>query len=186
MDMMRLDRKKLEARLAARKLSLAGLAAAAGVSRQSIYTMLKGRSVLSTPMEKILAALGADVDDLVSRAPGPAALIGRAPAPVRAAIEVLTAYARERGATLFLIGSRARGEGRKAGSDWDFALSFAGGRGPDDFVTLKNRAIDAAFPYPVDVVDLGASPAWFRESIGEDAVALVGEGTIAAAGGGAS
>lgn len=173
--MLRLDRGKLTKLMAARGLSLARLAATSGVSRQSIYNMLSGRSVLSTPLEKILMALAADVDEVVSKAPGPREVFRRAPDRVQAAFAILREYALQHGASLFLIGSRARGTRGRAGSDWDFALQFPSGKRPGDFVSVKNRAIDAAFPYPVDVVDLSASPEWFLKSIEGGAVLLAGQ-----------
>ncbi|MFH0799032.1 MAG: helix-turn-helix domain-containing protein [Pseudomonadota bacterium] len=177
--MLRLDRKRLESVLAARGLSLAGLAKACGISRQSIYNMFRGRSVLSAPLEKIIRELRTGLPDIVVEDASEDGVFARAPEKVQDAVVVLKGYALRESADLFLIGSRAR---RKRGvrSDWDFAIYFPDGRHRHSLASVKAKASDAAFPHRIDVVCLNFAPPWFMKSIEASAKRIVGETTTAA------
>lgn len=171
--MLQVDQEKLMRLLDARRVSLNGFAKACGVSRQSIYNMFRGKSVLSVPFEKVLLTLGVGFEEIVAGARAPARMFEEMPKKVKEALHLLKEYALRTKASLYLIGSRARGK-KGTRADWDFAFRFSSGKRPDDFVALKNRAADVAFPYPIDIVDISSSPDWFCESIEKDAVPLVG------------
>ena len=172
-----MDRKKLDSLLAERGLSLNAFAKECGVSRQSLYNMFHGRSILSTPMRKVLSFLHVGIEDVVEEAPGLETVLAGAPDSIVRSAGLLRDFAIEHGAELFLIGSRARGK-KGITSDWDFAVYFPTGDTPAGFASLKLDAVDAAFPYRVDVVLLGNAPDWFIKSIEEDAVCLTGGSSV--------
>ena len=171
--MLKLDRKKLESSLSLRGENLSQLARSCGMSRQSLYEMFEGKSIFSTPFEKLLGELmipfgRITVDDENILAP-----LHDAPLQVRRVVLSLQRYAVQHNADLFLFGSRARGK-KGIRADWDFALFFPSGRQPKSFASLKINAEETAFPYRVDVLCLNDAPAWFLNSVSSDALRLHG------------
>lgn len=172
--MLILDRKRLEDAARRRGFTLNGLAREAGISRQSIYNMFRGRYLLSTPLEKLLRVLEANFSDLATSTGAGNDMILAAPVGIRNACSILKDYAAREGADLFLIGSRARGR-RGFRVDWDFAIYFPDGRSHPEFAALKFKASDAAFPHRIDLVCLNFAPPWFIASVRGGAVRVFGE-----------
>lgn len=172
--MLLLSRDKLNKMLKKKGLSLAKFARSCGISRQSLYNMFRGRSVLSAPMEKLLLSLGVGLEDVVKKSVTTTKVLNEAPEQIKKVRLLLENYAKKYDASLFLIGSRARGK-KGITSDWDFAFYFPSVKRPDDYAVTKYRAIDAAFPYRIDVVNLNDAPGWFLQSIEEDSILLFGK-----------
>lgn len=172
--MVNLDRDKLNKLLKKRGVSLVQFAKNCGISRQSLYNMFHGRSVLSVPMEKLLMSLRVDLEDIVKKTATTAEPLKKAPEQIKRVQLFLEDFAKKHDASLFLIGSRARGK-KGITSDWDFAFYFPSVKRPDDYAMIKYKAIDAAFPYRIDVVNLNDAPEWFLQSIEKDAILLSGK-----------
>ena len=169
--MFLLDRKKFEALLTKRGQTLSKLAGDCGISRQSLYAMFNGESIFSTPFQKILRTLGVEFEQLVSSRG--THVLESAPLRIQKAALELETYAHHCSADLFLFGSRARNKlGIRA--DWDFAFFFPKDQKPSRFAVLKERVQDIAFPYRIDIVHLNDAPAWFLQSVAEDAVRIAG------------
>lgn len=170
--MILVDKDKLGQLLASRGMSLAQLARGAGISRQSIYDMFQGKSIFTRPFEKIMHELGVDFSELLSQSSRLDDILGEAPDSVRRAALELQRYAERKKATLFLIGSRARGK-KDLRADWDFGLYFTG-KLPINFARTKQRLKDRAFPHRLDIVDLSSAPSWFLQSVADDALHMTG------------
>ena len=170
---MELDRNKLQGFLSSRGLSLKAFARQCGISRQSIYNMMEGKSVFSKPLEKIMAELGVELDDLMRTRPSVEAILEGAPRTIQRAALQIQEYVRQQEADLFLIGSRARGK-KGIRSDWDFAIFYPDEKEHLDLVLLKQRCVDAAFPHRIGIVNITAAPKWFLQSIAKDALRLEG------------
>jgi len=67
-------------------------------------------------------------------------------------------------ARLLLFGSRAIGKGHR-GSDWDIAIQADTALSWDRFAVAKQQCQETAWPYRVDVIDLGRAPAEFRRQV---------------------
>jgi len=175
--MLSVDRNKLNKLLKKRGISLSQFAKDCGISRQSLYNMFRGKSVLSAPMEKLLLYLHVDPEDVTIRSVKTENVFQDAPSQIKNVFQMLENYAKKHNAGLFLIGSRARGK-KGIRSDWDFALYFPSGKKPADFAVVKFKAEDAAFPYRIDVVNLNDAPEWFFESVEKDAILLFGKADL--------
>lgn len=171
--MLRIDRKKLEPFLSGQNQHLSHLAAACGISRQSLYKMFRGESIFSTPFEKLLNELKVPFEQIVVDDEQLAISLRDAPSQIRTAALTLQHYATQRGADLFLVGSRARGK-KGIRADWDFALFFPTQKKPKDFSSVKIKTEEMAFPYRIDVLCLNDAPEWFLNSISADALRLCG------------
>lgn len=172
--MLSLDRNKLNKHLKEKGMSLSQFAKKCGISRQSLYNMFRGKSVLSAPMEKLLFFLGVDLEDVSAKWVRIENLFQDAPAQIKKVFRMLEDYAKKHGASLFLIGSRARGK-KGIRADWDFAFYFPSDARPADFAVVKFKAEDIAFPYRIDVVNLNDAPEWFLESAEKNAILLSGK-----------
>lgn len=170
---MELDRAKLHGLLSSRGLSLNAFAKQCGISRQSVYNMMEGKSVFSKPFEKIMAELNVEFEDLMRARPSVENILASAPRTVQRAALQIQEYVRQRKADLFLIGSRARGK-RGIRSDWDFAIFYPDGKEHSELVPLKQRCADAAFPHRIGIVNITTAPQWFLKSIVGDALRLEG------------
>ena len=175
MSMTCVDKEKLNQLLLSRGISLAQLAKGAGISRQSLYDMFRGQSIFTRPFEKIVHELGVDFSELLAQSSRLDGILGDAPDAVRRAALELQRYAERKKATLFLIGSRARGK-KDFRADWDFGIYFRG-KLPTDFARIKQRLKDRAFPHRLDIVDLSSAPPWFLPSVAEDALHMTGAAT---------
>ncbi|MFH1830041.1 MAG: helix-turn-helix domain-containing protein [Pseudomonadota bacterium] len=171
-----MDRKKLETLLCSRGTSLNQLAKKCGISRQSLYNMFEGKSVLTKPFEKLLSVLGVDFDDIVTGQTQLEDIFSSAPDKVRKAALALLEYAQNKDADLFLIGSRAKGK-KGVRPDWDFAIYFPDLKMHLDLASLKQRVSDIAFPHRIDIVDFTSAPDWFKRSIADDAIRMSGATT---------
>lgn len=173
-SMLILEREKLKTVIKRNGLSLNQLAAKCGVSRQSIYNMLNGKSVFNTTFEKILDCLDVNFEEItVSKDERAVLAMKKAPAKIQRIALALSLFAKGNKASLFLFGSRARGCERTR-ADWDFGVSLPEKGMCREFVILKQKLVDEAFPYRVDIVDVSSAPDWFIQSIVDDVIPLVG------------
>ena len=170
---MELDRTKLQGLLSSRGLSLNTFAKQCGISRQSIYNMMEGKSVFSKPFEKIMAGLNVEFEDLMSARPSVETILESAPRTVQRAVLQIQEYVRQQKADLFLIGSRARGK-KGIRSDWDFAIFYPDEKGHPELALLKQRCMDVAFPHRIGIVNITIAPPWFLKSTVKDALRLEG------------
>lgn len=172
-----LDRKKLGLELKARGISLSRFAAECGISRQSLYDMFNGGSIFSVPFSKVLSYTGLAFEDLVSKGSKFESIISGAPEGIRKATLYLQKFSEKHNASLFLIGSRARGK-RGPRADWDFAIYFSDKRRRRSLALIKQRMEDIAFPHRIDLVDLNSAPRWFLRSIEHEAISLCGASKV--------
>lgn len=172
--MLHLDRSQLEVALAKRGLTLSQLCRKAGISRQSVYAMLAGRSIYNSSFLKILRVLGPDASEITVLESPLKRLSARMPEGVRKAALLLYEHAMSFGATLVLFGSRATSRAR-AGSDWDFGLYYPSRVPSAALAQLKPKAQDLAFPIGLDVVCLNRAPSWFWEALRGESVLLCGD-----------
>lgn len=170
---MELDRTKLQGLLSSRGFSLNAFAKQCGISRQSIYNMMEGKSVFSKPFEKIMAELNVELEDLMRERPSIEAILESAPRAVQRAALQIQEYVRQQKADLFLIGSRARGK-KGIRSDWDFAIFYPDEAVHPELALLKQRCADAAFPHRIGIVNITTAPQWFLRSVAGDALRLEG------------
>lgn len=170
---MELDKTKLRGLLSKRGLSLNAFAKQCGISRQSIYNMMEGKSVFSKPFEKIMAGLNVDFEDLMRVRPSVETILESAPRTVQRAALQIQEYVRQQKADLFLIGSRARGK-KGIRSDWDFAIFYPNEKEHPELALLKQRCGDDSFPHRIGIVNITIAPQWFLKSIAKDALRLEG------------
>lgn len=173
--MIYLDRNKLEKIIAERGENLSDFAKECGISRQSLYNMFEGKSVISTPLEKIFNKLNANWDEIIAIKKED--YFKNAPQQVKLAFAEAVEFVRSKHADLFLIGSRARGKGSKF-SDWDLAIHFPKKFNRSEFINLKEMTKEHSFPYYVDIVLLNDAPEWFIASIEKDAIRIEGNGDL--------
>jgi len=170
---MELDRNKLSGLLSSKGLSLNAFAKQCGISRQSIYNMMEGKSIFSKPFQKILAELNVDFEDLTKARPSVEAILADAPRSIQRAALQLQEHAREKSADLFLIGSRARGK-KGIRSDWDFAIFYPDAEVHSELALVKQRCMDGAVPHRLGITNITTAPRWFLKSIAKDALRLEG------------
>lgn len=170
---MQLDRNKLNGLLSSKGLSLNAFAKQCGISRQSIYNMMEGKSIFSKPFEKVMAELDVDFEDLMKARPSIESVLADAPRSIQRAALQIQEYAREKKADLFLIGSRARGR-KGIRSDWDFAVFYPNQQEHHELALVKQKCMDAAFPHRLGITNITTAPSWFLRSIEKDALRLEG------------
>lgn len=174
--MLYLSKSKLAQLAAKRGLSLAALAKAAGISRQSLYNMFDTTPVWNTSFAKLLRATGSAYDELVeARHSFTHHPLMDAPPPIRRAAFTLTDFCRTHHAALVLFGSRARGK-RGLGVDWDFGVLFRHmtARRTTALRTLATELKENAFPFRIDIVNLNHAPPWFRDTVDREHHVLYG------------
>lgn len=173
-----LSRGKLGEVLLDKHLKLAELAKEAGISRQSLYNMFKGESVLSTPLQKMVDHLQLPIEALLEREEEADPHFKTMPPRIRQMALELTQFAKEKKAVVILFGSRAREKKSGYQSDWDFGVFFfhKNKKQENQLRLLKQKWIEVAFPYRIDIVILNHAPGWFLETVVEGYICL--EGTL--------
>lgn len=171
---VRIHREKLESILAERGLSISKFAKECGISRQSLYSMYRGRSIFSAPFEKILTKLSVDIEDILIRDEDVSKILSDAPDQILKTALRLQLYAEKHLGDIFLFGSRARGR-RGIRADWDFAIFFEKGSAPKGFSAMKLDLQEKAFPYRIDLVCLNNAPVWFLRSIADYSIRISGK-----------
>lgn len=172
-SVQRLSHKKLHQAMAQKGLNLSGLAKQCGISRQSIYAMLRGASIFNKPFTKMLQALGTTPGTITEEESVATSLLSEAPLKIQKTALALVTFCESHHASLLLFGSRAQGKNRPS-ADWDFGVFFNDKEENRSFVILKQKLIYEAFPYKIDIVGLNHAPTWFQKSILEDALLVAG------------
>lgn len=172
--MQRLDREKLTDLLGKRRLNLRLLAQKAGISRQSLYSLLKGGTIYNQPFLKLVTWLNLDPEAITSRDDPVRCLTRSAPERIQKVMLRLEEFVRNHDASLCLFGSRARGR-KETGLDWDFGIYFHNKNQDGELRKLKRALEERAFPYQIDVVNLNGAPPWFLQGILGEALVLVGD-----------
>lgn len=173
-----LRREKLQKVLLDKHLKLTAFAKEAGISRQSLYNMFEGTSVLRAPFQKILDYLQLPIEAVLEREEGSNAHFKTMPLRIRQTALELAQFAKEKKAAVVLFGSRAREKKGGCQSDWDFGVFFhhPNKKQENQLRLLKQKCIEVAFPYRIDIVILNRAPDWFLETVAENYICL--EGTL--------
>ena len=171
---MQLSTHKLNDLLKSRGLNLSQLTKACGISRQSVYSMLRGGAVFNVPFSRILDFLKVSPLKITEEERVEDKILKSAPLKLQKVILKLIEFCKDHKAALLLFGSRVGGKARP-GSDWDFGFYFYEKIPEASFRNLKWRLTEEAFPYGVDLVNLNQAPSWFLESIRNECVVLSGE-----------
>jgi len=169
--MLCLDKNKLEALLKAKGMNMSILAKACGVSRQSIYNMLGRTSVFNTSFEKLLGFLQVGYEQITADVSAENVVAKDFPPKIAKVALELFRFAEVNEADLVLFGSRAGGK-KGIQADWDFAVYFHKKAEDTKLRLLKQRLIDDAFPYRIDIINLNLAPEWFKTSISGQMVYL--------------
>lgn len=169
---MRIHGEKLQTILRSRKRSLRTVLSASGVSPNAFFTLKRKKEILPKSLLRVARELQVPPGSLLR---DPSRPEFSAPAPVRKAVELLSAFAERQGAILFWFGSRAKEGGEeRAHSDWDFGILGSSSSPVRELSAVKTEAEEAAWPYSIDFVDLRRAPRWFLRSIEGDAVPISG------------
>lgn len=173
-----LSREKLQKALSGRNITLTAFAKEAGISRQSLYNMFEGESVLSAPFQKMVDHLQVPIEALLEREEETTTHFKTMPPRIRQIALELAQFAKEKKAVLLLFGSRAKQKKRSVQSDWDFGVFFfhRTRKQENRLKLLKQKWIEVAFPYRIDIVILNHAPDWFLETVAENYICL--EGTL--------
>ena len=169
-----LSEEKLKAKLAERHLSLRELATQAGISRQSIYSMFHGAPIYSVPFYKIIQSLKIDTEAITSSLSQQEEILKRAPLKIKKAVLEMQRFCQAHEGSLFLFGSQATGRAHPS-SDWDFGAFFHKQDHDKSLRLLKVKLQDHVFPYRLDLLNLTGAPAWFINSIREEAFLMMGQ-----------
>jgi len=172
-DDLLLDPLKFRNLLHQRKITVSGLAKQCGISRQSIYQLIKGQSAFNVPFRKLMGHLRVNPLSLLKHVDTASDILETAPLKIRKIGHVLIEYCKSRDATLVLFGSKARGH-FSSGSDWDLGIWFHRKSDDRSFRDLKNKILDEAFPHRVDLLNLSRAPEWFLKSIADDYLVVFG------------
>jgi predicted nucleotidyltransferase len=95
------------------------------------------------------------------------------PDPVKRALHYLKQQVNDCG-TIVLFGSRARGTARKY-ADFDIGIYMKTPLSWRRFSVWKTQVEEIAWPYRIDLVDLGRAPSDFWDTIQDEMIVLHGE-----------
>ncbi|MBI4197331.1 MAG: nucleotidyltransferase domain-containing protein [Deltaproteobacteria bacterium] len=169
-----LSRPRLQKLLGERRLTLSKMARECAISRQSLYKMLAGMPIYNTPFLKLIQFLRVEPEEVTEESSVETLFLRMAPLKIQKTALELIQFCKKHQATLLLFGSQARGT-KGIGSDWDFGVYFHKKDANRDLRRLKQNLQDRAFPYRIDVVNLGQAPSWFLEGVRKDRFLLEGE-----------
>ena len=172
--MLIIERQRLEKILNSKGLNLSDLAKECGISRKSLYDMFEGDTIFTTPFKKVLSFLNIEFEEVTKNETSLSPILKEAPANIIKILLQLQTFAKEKNASLFLFGSRARGK-KGIRADWDFAIYFMDKKRVKNFASFKEKLTDKAFPYSIDIVVLNDAPDWFIDSISNEAILIEGK-----------
>ena len=171
--MQLLSPEKLKIVLANRNLSLHEVCRQSGISRQSLYNMMKGSSIYNVPFTKLITHLRIDPFEITETETLLNALLKKAPLKIQKVILKLQEFCQKHNASLILFGSQVTGKATVR-SDWDFGMYFFQSPPLGKLSLLKQRLIDKVFPYRIDIICLNQAPSWFQQSVWDESLLLWG------------
>lgn len=171
--MLSLNESKLKSILNKKQRTLSQACNDCGISRQSLYAMLKGASVFNTPFTKLITHLNIDPAEITQTTSQGENVLGSAPLKIQKIVLRLKDFCEKYSASLILFGSQAAGTSR-ASSDWDFGIYFNKKDVTSQLRRLKSQLQEDSFPYRLDVVVLNQAPSWFWASIQDESLLLFG------------